>query len=237
METILHKAETRGHLNHGWLNSIHTFSFSQYYNPERMHFGALRVLNDDIVTGGRGFDTHPHTNMEIISIPLQGDLKHTDSMGNVSIIKEGEIQAMSAGTGVYHTEYNHNKDEEVHFLQIWIYPNKRDVTPRYDQQAYTNTEQNTFQQILSPSPDDDGIWIYQNAWFLIGTFDTGREVNYQIKKAQNGVYVFVIEGSIMIDGQELNRRDGLGIWDTSSIKMTVSEEAKILLMDIPMEIN
>ncbi len=237
MKTILHQAETRGHANLGWLNSYHTFSFSQYYNPERIHFGALRVLNDDIVAGSRGFDTHPHTNMEIISIPLQGDLKHTDSMGNIAIIKEGEIQVMSAGTGVYHTEYNNKENEEAHFLQIWIFPNKRDVTPRYDQQVLPHSTKNKFQQILSPNPDDEGIWIYQNAWFNIGEFEAGQDVTYAIKNRKNGVYAFIIEGEVTIGEQHLGERDGLGIWDTTSIEMTISKDAKILLMDIPMEVN
>ncbi|MEO8820744.1 MAG: pirin family protein [Ginsengibacter sp.] len=163
-KTILHKANTRGHADHGWLNSYHSFSFANYNNTERVHFGALRVLNDDTVSSGMGFGKHPHDNMEIISIPLQGDLEHKDSMGNTTVIKQGDIQVMSAGTGIQHSEYNKNKDVPVKFLQIWISPNKKNVTPRYDQVSLNeNDRHNKLQQILSPNQDDDGVWIYQNA--------------------------------------------------------------------------
>jgi len=238
MKTVLHKANTRGHANHGWLDSHHTFSFANYHNPERMHFGALRVLNDDIVNGGRGFGTHPHDNMEIISIPLQGDLEHKDSMGNVTVIKEGDVQVMSAGTGVYHSEYNKNKDEEVRFLQIWMFPNKRNVLPRYDQVTLDNLEaKNSFQQILSPSADDEGVWVYQNAWFHIGDLEQGSKETYHIKDGGNGVYAFVLEGEVKIEDQELSKRDGFGVWDTDSIKIEAAKDAKVLLMDVPMQIS
>ena len=169
MNSVIHKAETRGHANHGWLNSHHSFSFANYYNPERMNFGVLRVLNDDQVQKGQGFGTHPHDNMEIISIPLEGDLEHKDSMGNTTVIKEGEIQVMSAGTGIQHSEYNKNLDKDVKFLQIWIFPNQKNVTPRYDQISITElAEDNKFYQILSPNKDDQGVWIHQDAWFNMG---------------------------------------------------------------------
>ena len=234
--TVLHKSNTRGHANHGWLDSHHTFSFANYYNPERMHFGVLRVLNDDRVDPGMGFGTHPLDNMEIISIPLEGDLEHKDSMGNVAVIKRGDIQVMSAGTGIQHSEYNKNSDRLTKFLQIWVFPNKRDVTPRYDQITLNSKDRhNKLQQIVSPNPDDAGAWIHQDAWFHLGTFDKGFSTDYQIKKQGNGVYVFVIKGDITVEGQSLNERDGLGIWDTNKIKLTSnSQDAEILIMDVPM---
>lgn len=234
--TVLHKANTRGHANHGWLDSHHTFSFANYYNPDRMHFGALRVLNDDRVDPGMGFGTHPHDNMEIISIPLEGDLEHKDSMGNTTVIKKGDIQVMSAGTGVHHSEYNKNNDKLTKFLQIWVYPNKRNVTPRYDQITLNEADRhNKLQQILSPNPDDEGVWIHQDAWFHLGNFDKDTTVQYDLKKKGNGVYAFVLNGDFIIQGHEVNLRDGLGIWDTESISVkAVSNDAEILLMEVPM---
>ncbi len=234
--TILHKADTRGYANHGWLKSHHTFSFANYYNPERVHFGVLRVLNDDQVAAGRGFGTHPHDNMEIISIPLEGDLEHKDSMNNVAVIKKGDIQVMSAGTGVYHSEYNRNSDKETKFLQIWVFPNKKNVTPRYDQMTLDIADRrNRLQQILSPNPEDAGVWIHQDAWFNIGTFDVGTTANYDIKRQGNGVYAFILKGDFEIDGQTVNQRDGLGIWNTKSIALkALTQDAEILLMDVPM---
>lgn len=238
MKSVLHKANTRGHANHGWLNSHHTFSFANYYNPERMNFGVLRVLNDDIVQGGKGFGTHPHDNMEIISIPLQGDLEHKDSMGNTTVIKQGDVQVMSAGTGVYHSEYNKNKDKEVRFLQIWMFPKKKNVTPRYDQITLKNEKvKNDFKQVLSPNPNDEGVWVNQNAWFSIGEFEGGREKTYQLKDRKNGVYAFVLEGEVNIEGQDLGKRDGFGVWDTDTITVKASKDAKVLLMDVPMQLN
>ncbi len=238
-KTILHKAETRGHANHGWLESFHTFSFANYYNPERMHFGVLRVLNDDRVNPGMGFGTHPHDNMEIISIPLEGDLEHKDSMGNVASIRHGDIQVMSAGTGIQHSEYNRNQNQLVKFLQIWIFPNKKNVTPRYDQITLNIAERhNKLQQIISPNPDDEGVWIHQDAWFHLGTFDANIQTEYQFKKAGNGVYAFVLKGNFIIEGQELSNRDGYGIWDTNTIKIeSGSEDSEILLMEVPMMLS
>ncbi len=234
--TILHKAEGRGHANHGWLNSFHTFSFGSYYNPQAMNFGALRVLNDDTVSGGMGFGRHPHDNMEIISIPLEGDLEHKDSMGNTAIIRKGDIQAMSAGTGIYHSEQNAHENEQVKFLQIWIYPNQKNVEPRYDQLTLNLADRhNRLQQILSPNPDDEGIWIYQNAWFHMGKFDQGKSTKYEFKgKAHNGVYAFVLNGEITVNGQKLNTRDGLGSWDIDALEITADTEAEFLLMEVPM---
>jgi redox-sensitive bicupin YhaK (pirin superfamily) len=236
--SILHKAETRGNANHGWLNSYHTFSFANYYNPERMHFGVLRVLNDDTVQGGKGFGTHPHDNMEIISIPLEGDLEHKDSMGNVTVIRNGDIQVMSAGTGIQHSEYNKNIDKTVKFLQIWVFPNKRNVTPRYDQITLNLADRkNKLQQILSPNPDDTGVWIHQNAWFHLGTLDKGFKTEYKIKGGSgNGVYAFVLSGNVSINGQPLNARDGLGIWDVAKLDIQADTNAELLLMEVPMQI-
>jgi redox-sensitive bicupin YhaK (pirin superfamily) len=232
---VLHKAESRGGSNHGWLNSYHTFSFANYYNPDRMHFGALRVLNDDTVEAGMGFGTHPHDNMEIISIPLEGDLEHKDSMGNTSVIKYGDIQVMSAGSGIQHSEYNRNKDKPVKFLQIWVFPDKRNVVPRYDQITLEIEDRhNKLQQILSPHPDDEGVWIHQNAWFYLGSFDEGIAAEYKIKAEGNGVYIFMLKGDLFVDDQKLNARDGLGIWNTDNIVIKAESKAEVLLMEIPM---
>jgi redox-sensitive bicupin YhaK (pirin superfamily) len=233
--TILHKAETRGDANHGWLNSKHTFSFANYYNPERMHFGVLRVLNDDCVEGGMGFGTHAHDNMEIISIPLEGDLEHKDSMGNVAVIHSGDIQVMSAGTGIKHSEYNNDKSNKVKFLQIWILPNKKNVVPRYDQITLkAGDRHNKLQQILSPNPDDAGVWINQNAWFHLGDLEKGIASEYKMKSNENGLYIFVLSGDINVNGQELNTRDGYGIWNTSTVKLQAISNSEVLLMEVPM---
>jgi hypothetical protein len=237
MNTIIHKAETRGHANHGWLNSYHTFSFANYRNPSRMSFGVLRVLNDDTVAPGNGFGKHPHDNMEIISIPLSGDLEHQDSMGNITVIKEGEIQVMSAGTGITHSEYNKNKDKEVKFLQIWIFPKEKNVQPRYDQITLKTLEkENAFYQILSPNRNQQGVWIHQDAWFSMGKFMKGSGDQYQLQKPGNGIYLFVLEGKIEINGTSLSSRDGMGIWDTNEITVNALENAKVLLMEVPMNL-
>jgi redox-sensitive bicupin YhaK (pirin superfamily) len=234
---VLHKAESRGEANHGWLHSRHTFSFANYHNPERMHFGVIRVLNDDQVAPGMGFGTHAHDNMEIISIPLEGDLEHKDNMGNATVIKKGDIQVMSAGTGISHSEYNKSKDKPVKFLQIWIFPDKKNVTPRYDQITLNPSDRhNKFQQILSPNAGDTGVWIHQNAWFHLGNFDKDFSTNYLMKKSDNGVYAFVLKGEVTIDGNVLNERDGLGIWNTNKISFKAnSQNAEVLLMEVPME--
>lgn len=233
---LIHKAGTRGHADHGWLRTNHTFSFADYYNPERVHFGALRVLNDDYIAGGMGFGTHPHDNMEIITIPLEGDLEHKDSMGNGTVIKHGDVQVMSAGTGITHSEYNHNKTKPVQLLQIWVFPNKRNVTPRYDQITLdVNQRRNKLQQILSPISDDEGVWIHQDAWFHIGRFDENFETTYTWKKQGNGVYVFVIKGDITVNGTALNERDGSGIWNTDSMSIQAnSADAELLIIEVPM---
>jgi redox-sensitive bicupin YhaK (pirin superfamily) len=236
--TVLHRASTRGHANHGWLDSHHSFSFANYYNPERMNFGVLRVLNDDKVSPGMGFGTHPHDNMEIISIPLKGDLEHKDSMGNTAVIKEGDIQVMSAGTGVYHSEYNKNKDQNVEFLQIWVFPNKRDVQPRYDQMPINSVKtKNEFYQVLSPNKTDQGVWVHQNAWFSMSEVDPGKTLSYTVHSEQNGIYVFLLGGQVEIEKNILNPRDGFGVWNRASIEIKSTKASRILLMEVPMNIG
>lgn len=235
----IYRAGSRGFADHGWLKSYHTFSFAGYHNPDRMHFGVMRVLNDDTVKGGMGFGTHPHDNMEIISIPLEGDLEHKDSMGNTTVIRKGDIQVMSAGTGIYHSEYNKNKDEEVKFLQIWLFPNKRNVQPRYDQLTMELADRhNRLQQVLSPDPNDEGVWIHQDAWFHVGHFDKEVSANYSIKRAGNGIYAFVLKGSFEVNAEVLANRDAIGIWDINAVYVKSLEEgSEILLMDLPMNLN
>mgnify|MGYP000172386440 CR=1 FL=1 len=237
MNTVLHKADTRGDANHGWLQSKHSFSFANYHNPERMHFGVLRVLNDDKVSPGMGFGTHAHQNMEIISIPMEGDLEHKDSMDNTTVIKSGDIQVLSAGTGITHSEYNKNKDREVKFLQIWVIPKEKNVTPRYDQISLDVEDRaNQFQQVLSPNPEDSGVWIHQNAWFNMTNLSEGKELTYQLNNPEeNGVYVFVLKGNATINNQPLNKRDGFGVWDIAELDIKADTDAEILLMEIPMQ--
>lgn len=236
-QSVIHLAASRGEANHGWLHSWHSFSFANYFNPDRMHFGALRVLNDDTVDAGQGFGTHPHDNMEIISIPLEGDLEHKDSMNNVAVIKNGDIQVMSAGTGIYHSEYNKSRENRVKFLQIWVFPNKKNVTPRYDQITLNAADRhNKLQQIVSPNPEDAGVWIHQDAWFHLGQFDSGVETEYKFKGANHGLYVFNLSGNIEVSGQQLFNRDGYGIWDTPSVTIKSIVPSEFLLMEVPMNI-
>lgn len=233
---IIHRADSRGNANHGWLQSFHTFSFAGYHNPDRVHFGALRVLNDDTVAPGMGFGTHPHDNMEIISIPLSGDLAHKDSMGSEEVIKEGDVQIMSAGTGVAHSEYNASKEQPVKFLQIWLFPDKRNVTPRYDQYTYPTTP-NTFVPLISPDKEQDGLWIHQNAWFFMGFFDQDFEKNYTLHNHSNGVYLFVISGDIEVNGEKLTTRDAIGIWEENQFGIKAASKAQFLLMEVPMNLD
>lgn len=234
---IVFKADSRGYADHGWLKSHHTFSFANYRNQERIHFGVLRVLNDDYVAPGMGFGTHPHNNMEIISIPLSGDLAHKDNMGNGTTIQTGDIQVMSAGTGVEHSEFNANADKATEFLQIWIFPNQVNVTPRYQQLTLNAADRkNTWDQILSPNPDDKGVWIHQNAWFHLTDLDAQLELDYTLKDSNNGIFVFVLEGAIKIEDQILDKRDAIGIWNLADLKITALDNTKILLMEVPMEL-
>ena len=234
--TILHKADTRGHADHGWLDTYHTFSFAGYYDPNRTQFGMLRVLNDDFVAPGMGFGTHPHDNMEIISIPLEGDLAHKDSMGNTEVIKFGDVQVMSAGTGLKHSEFNPNDDRRSNFLQIWVFTKNRNAEPRYQQITLDVLDRhNKFQQIVSPNADDQGTWIHQDAWFHMSNLDKGVTIDYNLKKEGNGLYVFVIKGNLIVDGQALEKRDGLGITDFEKVTFEATNDAEILVMEVPMK--
>jgi redox-sensitive bicupin YhaK (pirin superfamily) len=236
MKTIVHKANERGHANHGWLNAYHSFSFANWYNPEKIQFGMLRVLNDDTVAAGMGFGTHPHDNMEIITIPLEGDLAHKDSMGNGTTIKSGDIQVMSAGTGIQHSEFNPNHNHHTKLFQIWLFPKYRNVEPRYQQITLDKSlEKNDFAQILSPNPDDAGVWIHQDAWFYLSDFDVDFSKKLSLKKEGNGFYVMNIEGEIEVNGEKLERRDAIGIWETNEIEIKANSNAKFLVMEIPME--
>jgi len=235
MKTVLHKAATRGHADHGWLNSWHTFSFASFNDPLRMNFGELRVLNDDTVAAGMGFGKHPHDNMEIISIPLEGDLEHGDNTGTIAVIKKGDVQVMSAGTGIIHSEKNKNSDKQVKFLQIWIFPNEKNVKPRYDQETFSDKEKhNKLATVVSPMGENEGVNIHQNAWFSLGNLDKGTQLTYTVKQKGNGVYAFLVEGDATINDIVLSRRDGLGITETDMLTIKADSQAEILLMEVPM---
>jgi len=236
MEKIIYKADSRGHANHGWLDTHHTFSFASYYDPNRIHFGALRVLNDDKITSGTGFPKHPHENMEIISIPLKGDLAHEDSMGNQSTIKQGDVQVMSAGTGVTHSEFNPNKDMGTEFLQIWVFPKKENVEPRYGQVSYPIADRkNNFQMVVAPSAEEVETWIHQDAWFHLADFEKGFEKTYDLKKKDNGLFLFLLEGEIEVGGEKLSKRDGIGLLDLEKVDIKANENAEMLLMEVPLD--
>lgn len=235
MKQIFYPANERGTNDIGWLKAKFSFSFGPYYNPEKVHFGALRVLNDDIIAGGQGFGRHPHDNMEIITIPMSGALEHKDSMGNTGVITAGEVQVMSAGTGIEHSEYNHSLTEPANTLQIWLFPKERNITPRYDQKSFTSAlKPNQLTTLISPVKSDETLWINQDATFSTGKFEPQKQINYEIKTPGNGVYIFVIEGSVKINGQNLNKRDALGVYDISSIKIDTEAESQLLIMDVPM---
>ena len=235
MKKVFHPASSRGAADHGWLQAKHSFSFANYYDSERVQFGALRVLNDDIIAPGMGFGTHPHDNMEIITIPLDGALEHKDSLDNIGVIETDEIQVMSAGSGVYHSEYNKNKDQPVSLLQIWVFPNKKDVTPRYDQKNIKDLKKvNSFYPIVTPNQNGPGMWIHQDAWFHLGEFDKETRINYNINKKGNGGYAFLIEGSVQIDGESLEKRDALCIWETEKFELLANQNSRVLLIEVPL---
>lgn len=233
---ILHPASERGHANHGWLNARHSFSFASWQNPDKVHFGALRVLNDDIVAPGMGFGTHPHDNMEIITIPLKGDLEHKDSMGNIGRIKENEIQMMSAGSGVTHSEYNPNNDREVNLLQIWIFPKEKNIKPRYNQISLSPEDRkNKFQQVISPDGNPVGMNINQNAFFQLASLEANKTLNYKLQLPGNGVYAFLISGEMKVNNNyNLYHRDALGLWETENIEFAAQKDAELLLIEVPM---
>ena len=235
MEQIFYPANKRGTNDLGWLKANFSFSFGPYYNPKSMHFGVLRVLNDDIIAAGRGFGLHPHDNMEIITIPLAGALEHKDSMGNVGVVAAGEVQVMSAGTGVEHSEYNHSQEESANTLQIWLYPKEMNITPRYDQKSFAGAMKlNELTTLISPVKNDDTLWINQDATFSMGGFETGKEIKYDIKTPGNGVYIFVLEGVVKINENILNKKDALGVYNTSSISIETAAKSRLLIMDVPM---
>lgn len=236
MKQIFYPANERGTNDLGWLKAKFSFSFASYYNPEKVHFGALRVLNDDIIAGGGGFGRHPHDNMEIITIPLSGALEHKDSMGNIGVISAGEVQVMSAGTGIEHSEYNHSATEAANTLQIWLFPKLRNIQPRYDQKNFKEQlKQNELTTLVSPDKNDsNALWINQDATFSMGNFEAEKTINYEIKTPGNGVYIFLIEGSLKINDQTLNKRDALGVYDTGSITIETQADSRLLIMDVPM---
>ncbi|EAS20224.1 pirin-related protein [Flavobacteria bacterium BBFL7] len=235
MKTKVHRAVDRGYANHGWLEANHSFSFASWYNPEKINFGALRVLNDDRIVGGAGFPKHPHNNMEIITIPLSGKLEHEDSLGNKAQIAAGEVQVMSAGTGVTHSEYNASENEELRLFQIWIFPNKQNVVPRYDElQLNLDDRDNRLQQILSPNPDDDGVWIHQNAWLYMSNLSKEKELTYIMNNNGNGVFVMVINGEIIINDEILGARDAIAIECVDSFTIRSQQDAELLFIEVPM---
>ncbi|MDI9860098.1 pirin family protein [Flectobacillus roseus] len=236
LKKTLHLADTRGKADHGWLKAKHTFSFSNYHDPSRVHFGALRVLNDDYIAGGMGFGMHPHDNMEIITIPTSGVVAHKDSFGNYGTITAGEIQVMSAGTGIYHSEFNHQQNEPLTLFQIWLFPNQENVKPRYAQQSFdVVARHNRFQTVVAPANDqqEDALWIYQDAYFSIGNFEAGQDFSYQIKRPGNGLYVFVIEGEVQVAEENLKSRDGLGLENLQEAHFKTTTGVELLLMEVP----
>lgn len=236
MKTIIYRENTRGRANHGWLRAIHTFSFANYYDRDRINFGLLRVVNDDTIAAGMGFGTHPHEDMEIVTIPLSGDLEHKDSMGHKEVLHSGEVQVMSAGTGITHSEYNANEDQELKLFQIWVYPREKGVTPRYEQEFFDFAKKkNSLALIVSPDAESESLWVHQDVWFSMGVFDKDRDVVYNVKKKGNGVFAMVVEGSFQVGDTILERRDAIGVWDVDLLNIkSISADARILLIDVPM---
>ena len=235
MNTIIHKSDSRGHINHGWLNTYHTFSFASYYNPERMSFGTLRVLNDDVVAPGTGFGTHPHENMEIITIPLSGVVEHKDSMGHVHNLTPDEIQVMSAGSGIFHSERNGSSKEEAALLQLWIIPEKMNIVPRYNQKRFKAEDRlNKIHKVVGPKEDAAPLWINQQAYIYLSEIEPGNTVNYKSEKGNNGTYIFVIDGEIKIEENELSARDGIGITEADEFSIKATDKSSLLILSVPM---
>jgi redox-sensitive bicupin YhaK (pirin superfamily) len=234
MKKVIHRANTRGHADHGWLKSYHTFSFAGYYDPERVHFGLLRVLNDDVIEGGKGFGKHPHDNMEIVSIPIYGALAHKDSTGRDKIIRTNDVQIMSAGKGIAHSEFNASETDDANFLQIWVFPKEKNIEARYAQKTFDPKERkNKFQTVVSPE-DKEAVWINQDAYFSLGNLDKGAALDYKIRKAGNGVYAFVIKGDVKVNGEALQTRDAIAISETNSLQVEANAETELLLIEVPM---
>jgi redox-sensitive bicupin YhaK (pirin superfamily) len=234
MKKVIHRSESRGQADHGWLKARHTFSFAGYHNPKRLHFGVLRVLNDDLIAPGGGFDLHPHQNMEIITIPLKGKLEHKDNLGHGSVIKAGDVQVMSAGTGVYHSEFNPDEETILNLLQIWVFPREKNVKPRYQQQNFDiDSQPDKLHQVVSPKPDDDGLWVHQDVWFNLAKASAGKQLTYQLHNPDHGIYIFVIEGEIVTDGEHLKERDAIGIQSLSTVDIEIRKDARVLLMELP----
>jgi quercetin 2,3-dioxygenase len=235
MKTVIHRAAERGAANHGWLDAKHSFSFAGYHNPDKVHFGALRVLNDDIIAGGGGFPTHPHDNMEIVTIPLQGALQHKDSTGGEGIIEAGDVQIMSAGTGVRHSEFNASATEPVNLFQCWLFPKQANIKPRYDQRHFPVSErQGRWQVVVSPIEADNALWINQDARFLLTKIEAGQSLGYANAFSGNGVYVMVISGQVTIAGTALNRRDAIGVWEADGFDISATTDAELLAIEVPM---
>lgn len=238
MKTIFHPAQERGHADHGWLNAYHSFSFASYSDPKKVHFGLLRVLNDDTVAPGEGFGMHPHDNMEIVTIPMSGSLEHKDNTGGHGVIEKNEVQVMSAGTGIFHSEFNHSQTEEVKLFQIWVFPKLRNIEPRYDQKRFSPEDRiNKWQCVAGGdlSKDSGALWINQDAYFSLSDISAGTNLEYHIKHKNNGAYIFLIEGNIEIGSQVLNRRDALGVMDIESIMISAKSNAQVLIIEVPMQ--
>ncbi len=236
MKTIFHKASERGFANHGWLKAAHSFSFANYFDNQKIHFGKLRVLNDDIIAPSSGFGLHPHQDMEIITIPLSGSLKHTDNMGNQEIIAAGEVQVMSAGSGIWHSEFNASSEEELTLFQIWVFTNKKGHNPRYDQKFFEVAERTgKWQMLVSPDGINDSLWIHQDAY--ISMIETGhaKKIQYLLNRSGNGVYFMLIDGNAEIDGQNLNKRDALGTWNfNDAVEIGFAKPSKLVAIEVPM---
>lgn len=238
MKTLLFKAADRGTADYGWLKPNYYFSFAQYHDPAKVHFGLLRVLNDDFIDGGGVFHTHPHDNMEIVTIPFTGAIKHKDSTGGEGVIKAGDVQIMSAGSGVQHSEANASATEPVTLFQIWVFPKERNIKPRYDQKNFDVAERtNKWQTVVSPVDADAALWINQDARFSLTNLQAGKEIDYTNAFKGNGVFLVVINGSIEVDGQQLNKRDALGISEMESFSVKASEDAELLAIEIPMDLS
>lgn len=235
MKNIIYRAADRGAANHGWLKAKHSFSFASYYDADKIHFGALRVVNDDIIAGGGGFPTHPHDNMEIVTIPLKGALQHKDSTGGNGIIKAGDVQIMSAGTGVRHSEFNASAIDEVNLFQCWLFPKEQNIVPRYDQRSFHETERlNKWQTVVSPLASDHALWINQDARFSLAHITAGQTLNYTNAFTGNGVYIMVINGTINLNNETLETRDAIGVWEADQFNITAVENAELLAIEVPM---